>query len=333
MCLAGGALAVASATIRRVCATLVQPANLSKGWMIGMNDLKDFRIEDRKGFKLSDMPTTLGLDKSLRAEIEEATLKVQFETSELQSRLYAEGREGIVVLLQAMDAGGKDSTIKHVMSGLNPQGVKVVPFKQPTEIELSHDYLWRASAALPARGMIAVFNRSYYEDVLIVDVHSLHRGYKLPERCLDMSDREFFERRYAQIRWFEDHLYWNGYRLLKIFLNLSYEKQRKRFLERIEEPDKNWKFSAADIAERDYWDDYQKAYQRVIRATSTKENPWHVIPADQKWVARHYVSLALKDVLKKCDSRYPVLSDEEMAHLAVAKEQLMAEMDGRPKEG
>ena len=295
--------------------------------MGALRDLENFRISDGKGFDMGEMPTTLDIDKELRPDIEARTAEEQLAIAELQDRLYADGHEGVVILLQAMDAAGKDGTIKHVMSGINPQGVKVTSFKQPSSLELSHDYLWRAHNALPERGMIAVFNRSYYEDVLVVDVHDLHKGYKMPKRCLDVPNRDFFERRYEQIRGFEDYLYWNGYRILKIFLNMSYGKQRKRFLERIEEKEKNWKFSASDIAERAFWDDYQKAYQRVIRATSTKESPWYVIPADQKWVARHYVSLAMRDVLEACDPKYPVLPEKELGLLDEARAALLAEED------
>lgn len=290
-----------------------------------MHELDDFKVTNGHDFRLKDMPCSLDVDKDKRDEVEAKTAEVQAEIAELQDEFYADGREGIVVVLQAMDAAGKDGTIKHVMSGMNPQGVSVTSFKQPSSRELAHDYLWRAHMALPARGMIGVYNRSYYEDVLVVDVHDLYRGYKMPERCIGMDDREFFKRRYEQISAYEDYLWWNGYRTIKIFLNLSKAEQRERFLARIDEAEKNWKFSSADVKERGFWDDYQKTYERVIAETASEHAPWYVLPADQKWVTRYYVSLAIRDVLKSCKSEYPVLAEEERERLAASKEALLAE--------
>ena len=289
-----------------------------------MLELKDL-IVTGKDFDLSKLPTKAGFDKDDRPKIEAKTEENLAAISELQEKLYADGREGIVVLLQALDAAGKDSIIKHVMSGVNPQGVKVTPFKQPSKEELAHDYLWRAVRALPERGQIAIFNRSYYEDVLVVQVHDMQKGYKMPERCLSKPKQKFVEERYRQIRAFEDYLYENGYRLLKVFLNVSKEKQKERFLERIDVEEKNWKFSAADVEERAYWDDYQRAFQDVIAATSTKESPWYVLPADQKWATRFFMSQAMRKVLESCGSKYPELPESEKAKLAEARAALMAE--------
>jgi len=237
----------------------------------------------------------------------------------LQDKLYAENREGVVIMLQAMDAAGKDSTIKHVMSGINPQGVDVHSFKQPSAEELSHDYLWRATRALPARGKMALFNRSYYEDVLVVRVHELQKTYLMPKRCIEGNADDFFDRRFRQIRDFEEYLYENGYRLVKIFLNVGLDEQRKRFLERIDDETKNWKFSAGDLKERDLWPQYMAAYEDAINGTSTKHSPWFIIPADQKWYARYLVSEAVVDALEACDPHYPELPDADRAQLAACR--------------
>ncbi|MGI6220604.1 MAG: PPK2 family polyphosphate kinase [Coriobacteriales bacterium] len=288
-------------------------------------DIKDFIITDGAKLKLADMPTSLGIDKDRRPKVEAMQAENESDIADLQERFYADSREGLVMLLQAMDAAGKDSTIKRAMKGINPQGVKVTSFKQPSKEELAHDYLWRVIRALPERGQIGIFNRSYYEDVLVVKVHDLQKGYRMPERVIGVDSEKFFARRYEQIRGFEQYLYENGYRFLKIFLHVSKDKQRERFIERIDQEEKNWKFSSSDVAERAFWDDYQDAYEKAIRATATKECPWYVIPADQKWVTRYLVSEALKGVLESCHSEYPVLPDEERAKLAAAKEQLLAE--------
>lgn len=191
------------------------------------------------------------------------------------------------------------------MSEVNPQGVEVHTFKQPSDEELGHDYLWRAVRCLPVRGKIALFNRSYYEDVLVVRVHQMQRGYRMPSRCVDMDDDEFFERRLKRISEFEEHLWENGYRVMKLFLNVSPEEQRLRFLERIDNPSKNWKFSEADITERAFWPKYREAYEDAIDRTATRHSPWYVIPADQKWFARWLVSEAVVDLLEEVDPPLP----------------------------
>ena len=279
-------------------------------------DFSDCRYDGSGTFTLSACPTSARIDKDKRESIEEATLENIARMADLQDKLYADAREGVIILFQAMDAAGKDSTIKKVMTGLNPQGVNVHNFRQPSSEELGHDYLWRAARHLPQRGFIGLFNRSYYEDVLVTRVHSLQNGYAMPDRCLDMGADSFYGLRLRQIRDFERHLWENGYRILKIMLNVSPDEQRRRFLERIDNPAKNWKFSSNDLAERELWPQYMQAYEQAISHTSTPESPWYVIPADQKWFARYLVSQAVVDVLEACDPQYPTISEEQRARLA-----------------
>lgn len=296
-----------------------------------MMDLKDFTVSDEH-FSLKDYATEADIPKSMRAELEAETAKIEAEIDSLQEGLYADSREGLIIVLQAPDAAGKDSLIRHVMGVFDPQGVTVTPFKQPSKEELAHDFLWRAMRAVPNRGQIGIFNRSYYEDVLIVRVHDLQKTYEMPPRCLDMGKKEFFDLRYKDIRNFEDYLYHNGYRVVKLFLNLSKRVQGKRFLERMDNPDKQWKVSSSDMAERAYWDDYQKAYEECIRATASKHAPWYVLPADRKWQTRYYGALALRKVLKECCTAFPTPDATEQAAIAEARTQLLAEGIPEPKE-
>ena len=245
---------------------------------------------------------------------------------QLQEVLYADGRRESCWCCGAGRAG-KDSIIKHVMSGLNPQGVMVHSFKQPGAEELSHDYLWRVVKQLPPRGSIAIFNRSHYEDVLAVQILELWKKAQLPDRVLQDSRSEFFRKRYRQIRQFEEYLYENGYQVVKVFLNVSKEEQGKRFLERIEKPEKNWKFASSDLETRARFDDYIDLYEEVIRETASDHSPWYVLPADQKWYTRYLLSEIMVDVLQSCDSRFPELSEEERAHLEEAREQLLREQE------
>ena len=268
-------------------------------------ELKDFYYDGSGSFKLSDYPTNTKRPKQEREHYERLTQENISHISELQDALYAEAREGVLIMFQAMDAAGKDSTIKRVLRGLNPQGVSVHSFKQPNSEEAAHDYLWRAITHLPRRGYIGLFNRSYYEDVLIVRVHHLQKNYAMPKRTIDMDDDEFFSIRHRQIRDFERYLWENGYRPLKIMLNVGQDEQRKRFLERINDPSKNWKFSESDLAERELWPKYQQAFNDTIRETATPEAPWYIIPADQKWYTRYLVSEATVKVLEACDPHYP----------------------------
>lgn len=288
---------------------------------------KKYCYDGEKKFNLKDYCTEED-ESVLRREEAKAQLIVNQEAMvKLQDRLYAENKEAVLVIFQAMDAAGKDGAVKHVMSGLNPQGVVVHNFKQPTSEELNHDYLWRAMRVLPERGNIGIFNRSYYEDVLVVKVHGLYKNLPLPERC---KTDKIFKQRYQQINQFEKYLYQNGIRVVKIFLHLSKKEQKKRFLERIDDPAKNWKFSESDIRERTYWDDYQKVYEDAIEETSTKNAPWYIVPADKKWFARVLISQIVVDILKEIDPQYPELAKEKQALLNTCKAQLLAEesMDG-----
>lgn len=287
--------------------------------------LDDFSFDGKGTFSFDDFPTNAKVPKTQREHYEGLMQQNIDRMADLQDRLYAEAREGVVVMFQAMDAAGKDSTIKHVMRGLNPQGVNVYSFKQPTREELAHDFLWRAVTHLPRRGYIGLFNRSYYEDVLVVRVHQMQHTYAMPKRSIDMSEDKFFSHRYRQIRDFERYLWENGYRLVKIMLNVSEDEQRKRFLERIDNPAKNWKFSSSDLAERALWPQYRAAFTEAIGATATPEAPWYVIPADQKWVARYLVSEAVVRTLEACDPQYPTLDEAQLDKLADYRRQLTAE--------
>lgn len=243
--------------------------------------------------------------------------------SEYQERLAAQDTYGVLVVLQALDAAGKDGTIRHVMSGVNPQGVSVHSFKAPSHEELDHDFLWRCARRLPARGEIGIFNRSYYEEVLVVRVHpELLEAQHLPAEA---RGHHIWKRRYREINDWERYLSDNGFKIVKLFLNLSKEEQRQRFLARIEEPEKNWKFSAADARERQFWDEYQEAYSEMLSHTSTEHAPWHVIPADHKWFARIAASAIIADALITVDPQFPAVDDTAKAALADAKAALEAE--------
>ena len=285
-------------------------------------DLKKFAYDGSGSFKIDNFPTSAQMSKKERPEYEEKLAQNVLKLAELQDKLFAEGKEGVVFMIQAMDAAGKDGTIKHVMSGMNPASIETYSFKTPSKDELAHDYLWRAICHLPKRGNIGVFNRSYYEDVLVVRVKSLQKTYKMPARCIDLNEDELFDMRYKQIRNFEEYLYENGYRLVKIFLNVSKEEQKKRFIARIDEPEKNWKFSAGDLDERDLWPQYMDAFEKAIGNTSTKTAPWYIIPADQKWYARYLVSEVLVKTLEDINPQYPTLSKEEIAGLSACKDRL-----------
>jgi PPK2 family polyphosphate:nucleotide phosphotransferase len=245
---------------------------------------------------------------------------------ELQQRFYADNRFSLLLIFQAMDAAGKDGTIKHVMSGLNPQGCRVSSFKTPTARELNHDFLWRCNAEMPERGQIGIFNRSYYEETLVVRVHpELLANQHLPS-CSDGNvPKHFWDRRFEQINNFENYLVDNGVAVMKFFLNVSKKQQKKRFLNRINRPEKNWKFSAADAAERKYWVDYQHAYAEMLTHTSTETAPWHVIPADHKWFTHLSVAALVLDRLQKLDPKYPTLDEEQLKHLQQARQALESE--------
>lgn len=237
--------------------------------------------------------------------------------SDLQEKLYAQDRWALLVIFQGMDAAGKDSSIKHVMSGVNPQGCDVWSFKTPSNEELNHDYLWRAHRCAPERGKIGIFNRSYYEEVLIVRVHQqLLKNERLPE---SLVSKKIWEERYREMNAFEKYLTNNGVTIVKFFLHLSKKEQKRRFLERLEDPRKNWKFSMADIQEREYWGDYQAAYEEMIQGTATKRAPWYVVPADNKWFARVVVAAAINDALESLGLEFPKMDEAKKKELNKAK--------------
>ena len=290
-----------------------------------MRKFDKFRVDGSKKINIKEYQKVEELSK---LDEKKATLKMEEnkeKISKLQDKLYASNKYGILLIFQAMDAAGKDSTIKHVLSGINPQGFQVFNFKQPNSEEIDHDYLWRTNKALPERGRIGVFNRSYYEEVLVVKVHNLVKTSSIPEEYIT---KDIWDRRYSHIKNMEKYLIENGIIPVKIFLNVSKEEQKNRFLERIENPEKNWKFASGDVTERKYWDDYQNAYEEAINQTATKDVPWYVIPADKKWYARYQVSEIVLNVLENLKLDYPVLSDEEKAKLAECKNILLSE-DGK----
>jgi PPK2 family polyphosphate:nucleotide phosphotransferase len=286
--------------------------------------IRPFRVEPGRKVQLSrdfDPGFTAGFVRDdVADDLVSASIKL---LAEYQDRLAAQDTHSVLVVLQAMDAAGKDGTIKHVMSGVNPQGVEVHSFKAPSPEELDHDYLWRFNRKLPQRGHIGIFNRSHYEEVLVVRVHpAILAGQKLPAK---MKGQDVWERRYREINDWERYLTDQGVRVVKMFLNLSREEQRRRFLARIDQAEKNWKFSADDVKERAYWDDYQAAFSAMLSATSTAWAPWHVIPADHKWFARIAAASIIAHALIEVDPRYPEVSPAARQALQAAKVDLMAQ--------
>ncbi|WP_030765507.1 polyphosphate kinase 2 family protein [Streptomyces sp. NRRL F-2664] len=291
----------------RSIAQFVEPLRVRPGSRVRLD--RDFDPRYKGGLNKRDGAELLRTGVSLLAEY--------------QDRLAAQDTYGVLLCLQAIDAGGKDGTIRHVMSGVNPQGVRVSSFKVPSAEELDHDYLWRYARRLPARGEIAIFNRSHYEEVLVVRVHPDHlvRQKLPPESC----GPDVWERRYREINRWEQYLTDNGFKVVKIFLNLSKEEQRARFLQRIDRPEKNWKFSAADVRERAHWDDYQLAFSAMLSATSTKWAPWYVVPADRKWFARICAASVLAHTLMEIDPQYPDVGEEARKALLVTRRELVRE--------
>ena len=282
--------------------------------------LKELTAKPGKEHHVSDFNPSFTADMAKQDAKEQLVQNIE-KLSELQSMLYAQDRYSVLVIFQAMDAAGKDGTIKHVMSGINPQGCQVYSFKQPSAEELDHDYLWRINRSLPERGRIGIFNRSQYEDVLIAKVHpEILLSSKLPGilKAKDI-DNEFWKRRYRQINDFERYLTENGTVIIKFFLNVSKAEQKKRFMERLNDESKNWKFSSADVKERQYWDDYMKAYSDVLTETSTEIAPWYVIPADNKWFMRYAVGQIICERMEKLDLHYPQLSKEALERLEECK--------------
>jgi PPK2 family polyphosphate:nucleotide phosphotransferase len=284
-------------------------------------NLKDFRVTEGDRVDLEKWPTKIDPVYKSKDQYEALLADHVGRLSSQQRLLYGSNRHAILLILQAMDAAGKDGVIRHVMSGVNPQGCQVVSFKHPSATELEHDFLWRTTRDLPERGRIGIFNRSYYEEVLIVRVHpELLSGEALVDQ--PHHDKSFWHQRYRSIRNLEKHLHANGTRVVKFYLHLSKEEQRKRFLDRIDEPDKNWKFSTADIKERGFWSQYRKAYEACLGATSTSDSPWYVVPADDKENARLIVSQIILDTLNGLEMSYPKVSPEREQELQSIRKQL-----------
>jgi PPK2 family polyphosphate:nucleotide phosphotransferase len=295
--------------VKKIARAFSQPYNVGKG----------------TGFRLKDIdPGDTGdLDDEDKPAAQEALAIGREALAELQDRLYAQDRWSVLLVFQAMDAAGKDGVIKHVMTGVNPQGCEVHSFKAPTSEELDHDYLWRCMRRLPERGRIGIFNRSYYEEVLVVKVHpQILAGQKVPP---GLVGKRVWDERYEDIRSVERYLTRNGTVVRKFFLHVSRKEQKERFLERIDQPEKNWKFSAADVRERAYWKDYMAAYETMIRETSTPQSPWYVVPADNKWFTRLVVAAAVVDALASLDLAYPEVDAKQRAELAAARKTLLAE--------
>ena len=292
-----------------ICRQIAQPYCITEGDKFR---LKDIDPEDTAGLEAEDKPRA---KESLQVGVQ--------ALAELQDMLYAQDRWAVLLIFQAMDAAGKDSAIKHVMSGVNPQGCQVVAFKEPSTEDLEHDYLWRCSKHLPERGRIGIFNRSYYEEVLVVRVHEeLLRKQKLPP---ELITKHLWQDRFRDIRGFERYLSNNGVLIRKFFLHVSRKEQKKRFLERIDKPEKHWKFSAADVRERAYWQDYMAAYETMIRHTATEHAPWYAVPADNKWFTRVVVAAAVITALASLDLHYPQVSEEKRQELTLARKALLEE--------
>jgi len=288
---------------------------------------RPYLVHDGGSFRLKDFDPgdTAGLDDKKGAR---AVLEGGIEVlAELQERLYAQDRRALLLIFQAMDAAGKDGAIKHVMSGINPQGCQVYSFKAPSSEELDHDFLWRTSRCLPERGRIGIFNRSYYEEVLVVRVHpELLARQRLPPALVT---KEIWSERFRDIRAFEHYLDRNGIAVRKFFLHVSKDEQKKRFLERLENPDKCWKFSAADARERRFWKDYMSAYEEMIRGTATPVSPWYVVPADNKWFTRLVVAAAIIDALEDMDLKFPKVDRARRGEMAAARAELLGRGRGR----
>jgi len=287
----------------------IDPYRVTKG--------KDFRLRD------FDPGATGGLDSEDKPGAKEMLAKGVQWLAEEQDKLYAQDRWSVLLVFQAMDAAGKDGTIKHVMSGVNPQGCQVYSFKAPSPEELDHDFLWRTTKCLPERGRIGIFNRSYYEEVLVVRVHqAILARQKLPQQLVT---KRIWDERLEDIAAFERYLARNGTVILKFFLHVSRKEQKERFMERLDQPEKNWKFAAGDVHERRYWDDYMAAYEDAIRATAAKHAPWYVVPADNKWFTRMVVAAAIVEALEKLDLEYPKIDAATKKELAAARAALLKE--------
>lgn len=271
-----------------------------------------YLVKEKKKLNLYEVPTSYH-GKLEKKEVKEVLIPENIKKiREYQERLYAENNQALLIVLQAMDAAGKDSLIKNIMTGVNPQGTKVVSFKKPSENELDHDYLWRVAKNLPPRGEIGIFNRSHYEDVLVSRVHKLVLDQPFPK---NLVTKDIWENRFEEINNFEEYLSNNGIKIVKFFLHVSKDEQKERLMERIDRPEKNWKFASSDITEREYFDDYMLAYADMLINTSTKRAPWYIVPADRKWFSRYLVSEVIVEKLKEMDPQFPELSKEELDSL------------------
>jgi PPK2 family polyphosphate:nucleotide phosphotransferase len=291
-------------------------------------DHAPFLVPHEKRIRLADHDPGYTAGFKDKADAKAALIEDVSGLAAAQDLLWASKQYAFVLIFQAMDAAGKDGTVKHVMSGVNPQGVAVYSFKAPTDEERLHHFLWRPARVVPPRGQIAIFNRSYYEEVLVVRVHpEFLKAQWLPHDLSPKGLKTLWKQRYEEINHFEETLSRNNTIFLKFFLNVSKKEQKKRFLERLDQPEKNWKFSAADVRERGYWDEYQHAYEDMLNATSTKHAPWYVIPADRKWFTRACVADIIASRISELDLSYPKLSEEDMTELANARQQLVAETE------
>ena len=285
-------------------------------------EIKKYRFDGSREFSQDRFDPSDTGNYTCKEEAAHKLKQNQQRLSSLQDRLYAEAKEGVLIIFQAMDAAGKDGAVKHVMSGVNPQGIDVFSFKQPSREELAHDYLWRCAKRLPERGKLCIFNRSYYEDVLVGRVHKLYMNYNLPQRC---KGNHVMEQRYRQITGFEEYLWENGIRVVKFYLDISKEEQKKRFLKRIDDKSKNWKFSASDLAERQHWEEYQRAYEDAINNTATKHAPWYVVPSNKKWFSRLLISEILIHTLREIAPQYPALPPKGSEMLLRCRQELLEE--------
>jgi len=278
---------------------------------------KSYRVDDGEHFRLKDVDPAETADLHSIEHAQEHLQKDIARMEELQAKLYAQDRWALLLIFQAMDAAGKDGTIKHVMSGVNPEGCQVHSFKAPSDTELQHDFLWRTTTQLPERGHIGIFNRSYYEEVLVVRVHpQVLEGEKLPP---SLVGKDIWKERFEDIHSFERHMARNGTVIRKFFLHLSKKEQKRRFLARLDEPEKNWKFSQSDIQERDYWDDYQKAFEEMIRNTASKHAPWYVVPADNKWFTHLVVAAAIVETLEELNLSYAEVDAKKQKEIQAAR--------------
>ena len=283
-------------------------------------NFKEFGFHGDKTFKINSFDTKQTGKFNSKQEADKLHEEYLLRMQQLQDKLYAENKEALLIIFQAMDAAGKDGAIKHVMGGMNPQGIDVYNFKKPSSEELDHDYLWRAMRVMPEKGKICIFNRSYYEDVLVDKVHYLYKDSRLPDRC---KTDNIYDERYRQIKNYEKYLYDNGIRVIKFFLHISKEEQKNRFLERIDDAEKNWKFSDYDMIERDYWDKYMQAYSDAINATATGHTPWYVVPSDKKWFARLIISEVIIKTLEDIAPKYPTVSKERKERLLEFRRKLI----------